>query len=380
MDASQVLWEKWQEQVKGLFPTLHGHQQKGLALIVAGMVVSGCAVLQRVAEEIQQQGWSEAKMSSIERRLERIVANEQVEVQAVWTTFLGQVLPYWQEQKLTFVLDAMPYNAQFTIMYLGLLVHSRVLPVAWVVMPQQEKWEERQWEIVARLLDRVRAFLPETHCTLVADRGLAGAPLVRLCEQRQWHYVLRICQEHTCRRQMGKSTKWSPWCAFKSFIRKKGQQWYGRALVWQEETIETYVSACWQEEYEEAWLIISDLPAGKARIHIYGLRMRVESTFQDTKTRGWNIEAAQLKVRAHLDRLLLAVFLAIWWVGHLAAACIHNGQRDRFDRHDRRDKGIFRLGRLWLRDILRRASNPAALTCCLPFKKQAKGWRFSLRF
>ena len=71
MDASQVLWEKWQEQVKGLWPQLHGHQQKGLALLVAGMVISGCAVLQRVAEDIQQQGWSEAKMSSIQRRLER---------------------------------------------------------------------------------------------------------------------------------------------------------------------------------------------------------------------------------------------------------------------------------------------------------------------
>src|SRR5205823_11383087 len=102
--------------------------------------------------------------------------------------------------------------------------------------------------------------------------------------------------------------------------------------------------------------------------------------FRIRATRGWNIEAAQLKVRAHLERLLLALFLAVWWVGHLAASCIHHGQRDRFDRHDRRDKGIFRLGRLWLRDILRRATNPAALTWCLPFKKQANGWRFSLRF
>ena len=278
------------------------------------MVISGCAVLQRVAEDIQQQGWSEAKMSSIERRLERFVANKEVVVTDIWKAFLAQVLPYWKEQKLTFVLDCMPYNAQFTIVYLGLLVHSRVLPVAWVVMPQQEPWQERQWDIVARLLETVRAVLPQTHCTLVADRGLAGLPLVRLCEQRHWHYVLRIWKAHTCRRQMGKSTKWSPWCSFKSFIRKKGKPRYGRALVWQEETIETYVSACWEEEYQEAWLIISDLSAGKARIHTYALRMRVESTFQDTKTRGWNIEAAQLKQRAHLDRLLLALFLAVWWV------------------------------------------------------------------
>src|SRR6266571_5530075 len=106
--------------------------------------------------------------------------------------------------------------------------------------------------------------------------------------------------------------------------------------------------------------------------------------FRIRATRGWNIEAAQLKVRAHLERLLLALFLAVWWVGHLAASCIHHGQRDRFDRHDRRDKSVFRLGCLWLKDILRRITTSAfaaaTLTCCLPFRKTASGWRFSLRF
>jgi hypothetical protein len=93
MDASQVVWERWQEQVKGLFPQLHRHQQKLLALLVADMVVSGCAVLQRVAEDIQQQGCTEAKMSSIQRRLERFLANDQVVVTDIWKAFLGEVLP-----------------------------------------------------------------------------------------------------------------------------------------------------------------------------------------------------------------------------------------------------------------------------------------------
>jgi len=108
--------------------------------------------------------------------------------------------------------------------------------------------------------------------------------------------------------------------------------------------------------------------------------MRVEATFQDSKSRGFNIEASWIVDRTHLDRLLLALFLAMWWVSHLAAACIHHGQRPRFDRLDRRDKSIFRLGRLWLLDILRRSKNRAALKWCLPFKKEANGWRFSLRF
>lgn len=108
--------------------------------------------------------------------------------------------------------------------------------------------------------------------------------------------------------------------------------------------------------------------------------MRVEATFQDGKSRGFNIEASWIVDRTHLDRLLLALFLAIWWVSHLAAACIHHGQRQHFDRVDRRDKSIFRLGRLWLLDILRRAHNRASLRCCLPFQKTNMGWRFALRF
>jgi hypothetical protein len=64
----------------------------------------------------------------------------------------------------------------------------------------------------------------------------------------------------------------------------------------------------------------------------------------------------------------------------LAASCVHHGQRARFDRHDRRDKGLFRLGRLWLLAILRRTVTEASLTKCLPFRTTPTGWAFSLRF
>ena len=245
-------------------------------------------------------------------------------------------------------------------------------------MPAQETWDEGQWDIVGRLLDSVIPYLGNADCTLIADRGLAGLPLVRLCQLRQWHYLLRVCKEHTCRRWI--HGKWQEWMPLGRLIFDQDQQWFGRVLLWQEGTIETSLSAVWEVGQQEAWFLISDQPAGWRRVSEYRLRMRVESTFQDTKSRGWNLEASWIRDRARLDRLLLGLFLAIWWVSHLAACCIHHGQRSRFDRHDRRDKGIFRLGRLWLLDILRRATNPAALTWCLPFSKKGGQWRFSLRF
>lgn len=378
MDAPVLLWQGWKRQVKELFPRLHGHQKTGLALLVIGIVLAGSAVLQRVAEELSGRGRSLAKMTSIERRLVRLIANDRIVVSQVWADFLAQVLPFWRGKELSFVLDATPFREDATIVYVGLLAHRRVLPLAWAVMPAQEQWQERQWVIVARLLDQVAGHVRQMECTLLADRGLVGAPLVKLCRERGWHYLLRVCKDHPCRRKMGK--QWSWWTRFDSFVRQPGQQWYGRALVWQEETIETFVSACWSAGQEQAWVLISDQAAGKGRLSAYAKRMRVEATFQDSKSQGFNIEASWVHDLARLERLLSALFLAMWWTCHLAASCMHHGERHRFDRQDRRDKGMFRLGRLWLIDILRRAPNEGAVLSCLPFTRRNQGLRFSLRF
>jgi hypothetical protein len=375
MDAPKQLWDAWHEQVKQLFPSLHGHQQKTLAWMVLGVVLAGSAVLQRMAEGLY--GIGTATMPSIERRLARFVANDRIHVTPVWTTFLAQVLPFWRERRVFLVLDCTPFDERATIVYLGLLVHSRVLPLAWQVMPAQQKWPEGQWAVVKRLFDQVAPHLDQAECTLLADRGLVGWPLVKLCRERRWHYLLRVRREHTCRRWMGRWTAWRP---LGHVITKPGQQWCGRVQLWQDQTLETYLSAIWDPAYQDVWLLISDRPAGRQRIAEYAWRARVEATFQDSKSRGWKLEASRITERTRLDRLLLALFLGMWWVTHLAAACMHHGKRHRFDRQDRRAKGIFRLGRLWLLDILRRARDAGAVLRCLPFRRQGTTWQFALRF
>jgi hypothetical protein len=58
--------------------------------MVVGIIWSGSAVLQRIAESLYLHGISQAKMPSIERRLARFVANERVQVSKMWKQFLGQ--------------------------------------------------------------------------------------------------------------------------------------------------------------------------------------------------------------------------------------------------------------------------------------------------
>jgi Transposase DDE domain len=375
----------WTPQVKELFPSLHSYQQKSLAFCVQGVVLSGNAVMQKVAEAIREYTESETKMVSHERRMQRFVANEKINVDACWKEFLEQVMTFWQRRTVTLVLDMSPYTKEFTIVYLGMLVHSRMVPVGWCLMPQQESWDREQWEIVGQLFAQVSSHLRSSDCTLLADRGLSCLYLMELCQKQGWHYVLRIKQKEWFRRKLYRSYR--DWQQGGQIAKKAGDQWYGEVLLWKEHETATWLSICWEPGYEEPWILVSDRKASRQRVNEYAKRMKVEATFQDQKSRGCCIECSRFTNREHLHRWLFVVFLSLWWVAHLGCSCIHHGHRDQVDRKDRRDKGLLRIGRLWFKTILKKVERdlgpqaPGRLTAqlmhCLPFCRRRGRLYFS---
>jgi hypothetical protein len=313
-----------------------------------------------------------------QRRLRRFLANDRVEVKETWEHLLAQVLPYWKGKKVMLVIDLTPFEEHAQVIYVGLLQGTRVLPLAWRVMPGQEKWEERQWQIVQELFKQVGTYLESSDCTVIGDRGFGSLAFIRLCQQQGWHYLVRISSDEWVRRQFRGYHR--DWPQLLERVEKVGKHWSGTVKLWKEHEWETQLTAIWEEGNEEAWFLISDEPAGKKRISEYRLRMRVESTFQDMKSRGWQWESTLVRDLKRLDRMLLILFLCFWWLLHLAASCIHHGRRERYDRHDRRDKGHLRLGRLYLLDIVRKTPYPAALKECLLFRQRDGQWLFALRF
>ena len=242
MNASDLLLEQWEQQVKQLFPKLHRNQQDALAFIVQSIIQSGNAVMQRVAETAWEYLSSPTKMLSHERRLQRFVANQRIEVQECWKQFLETVLPCWQHKPVTLILDMTPYSTQATIVYGGLLVHKRALPLAWEIMPQHEQWEQGQWQIVERLFAQVAPLLASSDCTLLADRGLTCLQLITLCQGVGWHYVLRLKNEEWMRRKF--RHVYRDWEQGKQFVKREGEHWYGKVFLWQEHQFEGWVSAC----------------------------------------------------------------------------------------------------------------------------------------
>ena len=71
--------------------------------------------------------------------------------------------------------------------------------------------------------------------------------------------------------------------------------------------MDTYVSLVWDPDCEEPWLLISDEGAGRRQGQVYAWRMRVEATFQDSKSRGFNIQASWIVDRTHAGSLAAGI-------------------------------------------------------------------------
>jgi hypothetical protein len=377
MNAFSPLCTAWHQQVKKFFQGLHGHQSKTLALFVLGAIRAESIVLPKVAEALLAE--SEAKAPSIERRLERFLSNEKIETETTWNELLKSVMPYFRKGLIRLVIDLTAYEEHAQVIYIGLLQHSRVLPLTWKVMPGQEKWDQGLWESIEALFKRLAPHIGETDCTIMGDSAFGCFAMVNLCLKYGWHYVFRICAEHTYE-QWSAQDQIQPTSRVSEAVSEPGKQFYGPIRLWQEDQIETNLSGCWEKNEEKALLVISDLPACLKRITDYKLRWRVESTFEDMKSRGWDWEESHVRRLDRVDRLLLVLFLLLWWLAHLAGSCIHHGKRGRYDRHDRRDKNIFRIGRLYLLDIERRNRKGGNLEQCLLFRGKPGQWLFSLRF
>lgn len=370
-----VLCEAWQKQVQ--FQHVTCHQSQTLPWFVLGAIRAQRVVLPQVAEA--RFSASEAKASSIERRLERFLSNWRIDVEETWEQVLAQLMPFFRSEPLRIIVDVTPYEEHAQVIYVGLLQHSRVLPLVWKVMPGQQKWDQGFWACIDELFKRFAPHVGSADCTIIGDSAFGCFPMGQLRQKYDWHDLFRIAGQHMCQRRSSRGDLGESIAVCK-LVREPGKRFHGSGRLWQDESIETEPSIFWEPTAEEALIVIADRKAGKARITEYRLRWRVESTFQDGKSRGWDWESSHVRALDRVNRLLLVLFLSFWWLAHLAAGCLHHGKRTRYDRAHRRDKGLFRIGRLYLFDIERSNTHGGNIQQCLLFRKNINGWHFALRF
>ena len=371
MSARLGLLHGWLAQVEALLPAARVTRVRVLALFALGMIWAETVRVHRVAAALPLP----ARVPSIERRLRRFLANPGVTVETLWRPLLPVLLRRWAGQEVVLVFDPTPYRGDWTVLWVGIVVHRRVLPLTWRLVPQQTPWPQTLATLLPALLAPIAAALPPgCTVTLLGDRGVAGPTFIDAAHAHGWHVLMRlnVGSPHAHRLRLGDSdaaprgAEWRLW----DWVETVGTGWSG--------AVQTFKTAGWRDGYltihrrpgmREWWILFSTRPGGRDRLRDYAQRSRVEATFGDGKRRGWGLEQSRVTDAAHLERLLLVWHLAVWWLHALGVQVIKAGVRCHFDRPDRRDRSLVRLGWLWLHAQLLQGRCPP-----LPFRLTAVGW------
>jgi hypothetical protein len=364
----QVLHD-WVRQVEALLPAARVTRSRVLALGALGMLWSGSVTLLKVAAALPLA----ASDPSLERRLRRWLTNPQVSQETLWQPLLPTLLAGLGHREVVFVFDPTPYRDEATILCLGVVCRHRILPLAWQVLPQQAAWPQRLAEILPRLLAPVAAALPAgATATLLADRGLVGPTVLDAAAGVGWHVVLRLRAGggETTRVRLGDGVV----RRLAALPTGPGQRYHGPAAIFQDAGWrEGELTIHWDAAEPEPWVLFSDRPGGGQRVREYRKRARAEATSEDAKGRGFALERSKVRARDRIDRLLLALHLALWWAYGLGLHAIRHGDRHRFDRRDRRDLSLVRLGRVACLTALDHDDRLPAL----PFRQTPTGWTFA---
>lgn len=363
MPTRLQLLHRWTTQLQGLVLIARITQLRTWAALSLGLAWSGEIALLKIAATVPG---SATDLSRV-RAFRRWLANPKVQVEWLWPPVLRALLAGRREVRLVF--DPTPQAGHATLLIVGIVVHKRILPVAWRAVPQQQRWPERQIGLLRALCQMVAAALPtDAQVTLLVDRGITSAAVIDLCHDLGWHFVFRLTatatQSATARLLDGTT------CPVWSLVPTQGGHWYGTVALFQAASWRTVqLTIVWACTEDEPWLLLSDLSAGRARQRDYRCRVHCEATYLDSKSRGWRLEASKLTHLDRLDRFVLAFALALWWAELLGLRVIRSGLRHRFDRTDRRDLSLLRLGRRWLAWCLDHQRLPPLL-----FRVRAHHW------
>lgn len=359
------------QMIAALLPTVPRPEQKTLAAVTCGVVMSKATTLSLASGGIPGSATNPSKL----RRVQRLLANERLRVDEAQQRVAAHVLA-GRRGRVELLLDSTftGITARSTgteTLTLSCAWHGRCLPLCWRSR-RRGKGATPPWRtVIAQLFARVAPLLPAgTQVVVMADRGLVGRPLLDQIRARGWHYLLRCERTAVIRLPDGTC------CPLADLVPSPGapsrcltgvQIFARRTKLGQDQrhqagqgtwyrnwthAITTNVVAVWRPGDKDPWLLLTDLPAQLTRCTEYRRRTWEEEGFRDWKSSGWNWQKSRVRHPDRVDRLLLVLALATLWMAALAQRIIRTGLRRLIEAPSRRCYSYFQLSLRYLDRLL----------------------------
>jgi hypothetical protein len=341
------LYDTWKARITELRPGQRITQIRAFVWLLVGIYLSRSVCLSRVAGKIP----GEAKLTSITRRLSRLLDNPAIRVRAWYEPIAQQWLAaqFRNLGEIRLIFDGTKIGFGHQLLIVCLAYRRRAIPIAWTWVKHVRGHSTAGKQLA--LLGYVRKLLPKGAAVfLVGDCEFGPVEVLRQLDLWRWFYVLR--QKTNTHIWLNEAQGWRD---FSSFVHKAGQSvWLGQGYLSESGIYPVNLLVHWERGEDEPWCLATNLPDKHMTLGMYARRMWIEEMFGDLKKHGFDLESTMLRHFLRLSRLTLAVALLYVWLISVGTQTIHAGLRHLVDRKERRDLSIFQIG---LRFLERRFVN-----------------------
>jgi hypothetical protein len=294
---------QWIKVIGQIFGQLGYWQGLGLALYSYGVILARHSAPSRVAERLVWVG----KASTVQRRLERWLANERIGWGAccrVWSAF---VLRHYVGERLLLLVDETKLGKHLSVMVVGLAYRGCCIPLAfWCYRP--EAWPMGQVALIEELLSWIAESVPEGCAPLLmADRGIGTSPdLIRVVVALGWQYLFRVQGQTHFQLPDGRSI------ALQDLV-TRGGRWTAQGRLFKKAGwLPMIAHVIGETPYEQPWCLVTNCQAITGRL--YAQRYWQEASFRDLKSDGWQWQASHIFTPEHANLLVLVLALAYAFV------------------------------------------------------------------
>jgi hypothetical protein len=315
-----------------------------LAWMMVGVIESGQIHLSSWAVYVQGRAQYAA---SIIRRFRRWLANERLDLPALYNPLVQQALAEWGSHRMYVALDTSMLWNTYCLIRLSLVYRGRAIPLVWEVIEPPSA--SIAYAVYAQLLDQLAQLLwGQTGSVIVlADRGFADTELMAHVSRLGWHWRIRI-----------KSSFWvyrsgHPRCKVNRFFVAPGQaQFWAGVRITEQQFGPVHLAIGQPIGETERWVVLSDEPVSKETFVEYGLRFDIEENFLDDKSNGFQLESSRLRSAPVLERLCLVLALTTLYLVSQGTRVVDNGQRRCVDPHWFRGRSYLKIGWHWVKRAL----------------------------
>jgi hypothetical protein len=235
------------------------------------------------------------------------------DVATCFAPLLRWILSLWSGRHLALAIDVTNLGDRFHVLCVSVVVAGIGLPVGWKVLHGgiKDPWNPH-WHNLLRLL---KPAVPDGWTViLLSDRGLESPELFGFIVGLGWHPLMRVKKGGKFRPK-----GWQNFYYLHQLVRQVGASFYAEGFAYTGKQMRCTLLGCWEDGYEEPWLLLTDLPPEAGNAVWYAMRSWIEQGFKVIKGGGWDWQYTRMEDPARVERLWLVLAVATLWVVALGA-------------------------------------------------------------